>query len=269
MALKDLIVHLDQSERTAARLSLAVSLAREHGARLVGIFAQRAHAQKVGVVSTWPSEEFTQACDASKALFESATAGLNDAQFRYINRGGEAEVTRHFVDLARHADLVIVGQHEHDNHHVPEELVAEVVVGCGRPVLIVPYIGNFVEIGKTPLIAWNNAPEAARALNDALALIADCKQAYVVSASARLDDGEASCTEVKQHLARHGIPSKTEVVLVQDFGIMDVLLNRTSDRSADLLVMGAHGSIGFPFESRGAGTRHIFKHMTVPVLMAN
>ena len=268
MALKDLIVHLDQSGRTTARLALAVSLAREHGARLVGVFAQRAHAQKVGVVSTWPSEEFTLARDASKTLFDTATAGLVGAQWRYINRGGEAEVTRHFVDLARHADMVIVGQHEQDNHFAPEELVSEVVLACGRPVLILPYIGNFAEVGKTPLIAWHNAPEAARALNDALVLMADCKQVYVLSVSARLEDGQATCTEVEQHLATHGIQARTEVVLVQDFGIMDVLLNRASDRSADLLVMGAHGSIGFPFESRGAGTRHILKHMTVPVLMA-
>ena len=269
MALKDLIVHLDQSERTSARLALAVSLAREHGATLVGVFAQRAHAQKVGVVSTWPSEEFTQACDASKISFNTATAGLAGAQWRYINRGGDAEVTRHFVDLARHADMVIVGQHEQGDHFAPEELVAEVVVACGRPVLIVPYIGSFFEVGKTPLIAWHNAPEAARALNDALALIAGCRQAYVLSISARLEDGQATCAEVEQHLATHGIQAKTEVVLVQDFGIMDVLLNRASDRSADLLVMGAHGSIGFPFESRGAGTRHILKHMTVPVLMSS
>ena len=269
MALRDLIVHLDQCERTSARLALAVSLAREHGARLVGVFAQRAHAQKVGVVSTWPSEEFTQACGASKMVFEAATAGLPGAQWRYINRGGDAEVTRYFVDLARHADMVIVGQHAQDDHFAPEELVAEVVVGCGRPVLIVPYIGDFSEIGKTPIIAWHNAPEAARALNDALALMNGCKHAYVLSISARLEDGQATCAAVEQHLATHGIQAKSEVVLVQDFGIMDVLLNRASDRSADLLVMGAHGSIGFPFESRGAGTRHILKHMTVPVLMAS
>ena len=268
MALKNLIVHLDQSERTAARLALAVSLAREHGARLVGVFAQRAQAQRVGLIITWPSEEFTQAIDASKVLFDAATADLRGAQWRHINRGGEAEVTRSFVDLARHADMVIVGQHEPSNHYVPDELVAEVVIGCGRPVLIMPYIGNFPQVGRSPLIAWHSAPEAARALNDALPLMAGCKLAYVLSVSARLGDGEASCAEVENHLATHGIHAKTEVVLVQDFGIMDVLLNRTSDRSADLLVMGAQGSIGFPFESRGAGTRHILKHMTVPVLMA-
>jgi nucleotide-binding universal stress UspA family protein len=50
---------------------------------------------------------------------------------------------------------------------------------------------------------------------------------------------------------------------------MDMLLNRVTDRGADLLVMGAHGHIGFPFVSRGAGTRYILRHMTVPVVLAN
>ena len=38
---------------------------------------------------------------------------------------------------------------------------------------------------------------------------------------------------------------------------------------ADLLVMGAHGQISCPFVSRGAGTRYILRHMTVPVLLSN
>jgi nucleotide-binding universal stress UspA family protein len=142
-------------------------------------------------------------------------------------------------------------------------------MGCGRPVLILPYVGTFTEVGMSPLIAWSNAPEAARALNDALPLIANCQRAYVLSVASRLEDGEASCAEVERHLSAHAIHARTEVVLVQDFGVMDVLLNRASDRSADLLVMGAHSSIGFPFESRGAGTRYILRHMTVPVLMSS
>jgi nucleotide-binding universal stress UspA family protein len=269
MALKNLLVHLDQDERTADRLALAVSLARRHGARLVGLFGQRAKAQRVGVVSSWPSQEFTQACDASKVLFEQATAGLPDAQWRFINRGGNAEVLRQFVDLARHCDLVVLGQHREGKDFVPEDLATEVIVGSGRPVLIVPYVGTFTDVGQSPLIAWSNAPESARALNDALPLIEGCPLAHVLAVSNRLEESEASCAEVERHLATHGVTVKTEVVLVQDFGIMDLLLNRASDRSADLLVMGAHGSMGFPYESRGAGTRYMLQHMTVPVLMSN
>ena len=270
MSLKNLMVHLDQSERTAARLELAVSLAREHGARLLGVFGQRAQPQQVGVVASWPSQDYIDAREASKAAFDIATAGLPQAEWRDINRGSEAEVLRHITDLARHADLVVLGQRdERVKGYVPDELVGEVILDSGRPVLVVPYVGNFIEVGKRPLIAWNNAREAAHALNDSLPLIEGCDEAMVLSFAARVEEGESSCAEVARHLETHGIKARTDVMLVQDFGIMDMLLNRVCDRGADLLVMGAHGHIGFPFVSRGAGTRYILQHMTVPVLMSN
>ena len=270
MPLKNLMVHLDQGERTEARLKFATSLARQHQARLLGVFGQRAHAQRVGVVSTWPSEEYVAARDASQAAFKNATAGLAQAEWHDINRGGIAEVLSHVTDLARHADLVVLGQHDdRGNSLVPEDLVSEVILNSGRPVLVFPYIGDFPSVGKLPLIAWSNAREAARALNDALPLIQNCDEAMILSFAAGLDEGKASCGAVAQHLDAHGIKSKSDVILVEDFGIMDLLLNRVSDRGADLLVMGAHGQIGFPFVSRGNGTRYILQHMTVPVLMSN
>lgn len=270
MALKNLMVHLDQGERTAARVELAVSLARQHQARLVGVFGQLAKAQQVGVVASWPSQDYIEARDASKAAFEKATAGLPQAEWRDINRGSDAEVLRHLTDLARHADLVVLGQHdERIKALVPDDLVMEVILNSGRPVLVLPYIWKFAEVGKHPLIAWSDAREAAHALNDALPLIEGCREAMVLSFASRPEEGDSSCVEVVRHLAAHGIKAKTEVLLVQDFGIMDLLLNRVSDRGADLLIMGAHGHIGFPFVSRGAGTRYILRHMTVPVLMSN
>ena len=270
MSLKNLMVHLDSDERTGARLELAVSLARRHQARLVGVFGQLAEPQHVGVVASWPSAEYVAARDASQAAFAKATAGLPQAEWRDINRGSEGEVLRSITNLARHSDLVILGQHDHRaKSYVPEELVLEVILGAGRPVLVMPYIGDFPEIGKHPMIAWNNTREAAHALNDALPLIEGCHEAVVLSFAANREEADACCTEVASHLAAHGIKSKLDVMLVQDFGIMDMLLNRITDRGADLLVMGAHGHIGFPFVSRGGGTRYILRHMTVPVVMSN
>ncbi|TSA00560.1 MAG: universal stress protein [Rhodocyclaceae bacterium] len=264
------MVHLDQGERTTARLQLAAWLARRHQARLVGVFGQRGQPRQVGVVASWPSDEYAEARDASRAVFEKATAGLPRVEWHDINRGSDVEVLRHVTDRARHADLVVLGQHDHRvTAHVPEDFVREVITGCGRPALVVPYVGNFAEVGKHPLIAWNDSREAAHALNDALPLIEDCDDAIVLSFAARREDGDASCAEVARHLATHGIKAKTEVLLVQDFDIMDMLLNRITDRGADLLVMGAHGQIGFPYLSRGSGTRYILQHMTVPVLMSN
>lgn len=270
MSLKNLMVHLDQGARTAVRLELAASLARQHQARLVGVFAQRGQPHKVGVVASWPSPEYAEARDASKAMFEKATSGLAQAEWHDINRGSDAEVLRHVTDLARHFDLAVLGQHEPDARNwVPADLVKEVILECGRPVLVIPYAGDFTAVGRRPLIAWNDSRAAAHALNDALPLIEECEEAMVLSFAARREVGDASCAEVARHLAAHGLKTKTEVLVVQDFGIMDMLLNRITDRDADLLVMGAHGQIGFPYVSRGGGTRYILQHMTAPVLMSS
>ena len=270
MSLKNLMVHLDQGKRTASRLELAVSLARQHQARLIGVFGQLASSQRIGVVSTWPTPAYTEAAAAAKAAFEQATAGLAQAEWHDINRGSETEVLRHITDLARHADLVIMGQHdEHAQSYAPADLVEEVVLNSGRPVLILPYVGTFHEVGKNALIAWSNAREAARALNDALPLIEGGGTATILSFSTTTEEARSSCDQVVRHLACHGIKAKSETMLVGDIGIMDTLLNNAADLGSDLLVMGAHGHIGLPFVSRGAGTRYILRHMTVPVLMSN
>lgn len=270
MSLKNLMVHLDAGERAGVRLALAVGLARQHGARLIGVFGQLAQAQHVGVVATWPSAEYVAARDASRAAFEKATTGLPRAEWIDTNRGSETEVLRLVTNRARHADLVILGQRERGgNNLLPEDFVMDVVLDCGRPVLVIPYAGDFTAVGKRPMIAWNDAREAAHALNDALPLLKDCDDAWVLSFATRREDADASCASAVRHLADHGVTAKPEVLVVEDFGIMDLLLNRISDRSADLLVMGAHGQIGFPFVSRGAGTRYIMQHMTVPVLMSS
>lgn len=269
MALKNLMVHLDQSERTAARLELAVALARRDQARLVGVFGQRAEARHVGVVATWPPEEYTAAAAATRARFEAATAGLAGAVWHDVNRGGDAELLRQITDLARYSDLMVLGQHDEQTRSlVPAELPDEVLVDSGRPILVVPYAGEFREVGRRPLIAWNNSREAAHALNDALPLIEGCEEAILLSLDTRYEEAKASCAEVARHLACHGVAARSEVLMVEDVGVMDMLLNRVTDHAADLLVMGAHGQIGFPFVSRGGGTRHILRQMTVPVLMS-
>ena len=41
-------------------------------------------------------------------------------------------------------------------------------MAAGRPVLVVPYAGNFETVGKRILVAWDGTREANRALNDRL-----------------------------------------------------------------------------------------------------
>ncbi|MGE5467996.1 MAG: universal stress protein [Ignavibacteria bacterium] len=270
MALKNMMVHVDGGARTAARLQMAAAIASRLGARLVGVFAQRAEAEQVGVVPHWPPASYVQASGAAEAAFRRATQGLAQAAWIDVNRGGDVELLYAVTAAARYVDLVVLGQYDgNPDGKVPAELPEEVILTSGRPALVVPYVGDYPSAFERPLIAWNNSRESAHALNDALPLIAGCKEAVVLSLDTRTEEAEASCTAVTRQLACHGIKAVTEVLTVEDVGIMDMLLNRVTDQGADLLVMGAHGQIGFPFVSRGAGTRYILRNMTVPVLMSN
>src|SRR5207237_7651582 len=69
----------------------------------------------------------------------------------------EADETGSAVAEAALYDLVVVGQPNPDAGLTggiglrPEEIV----LSCGRPVLVVPYAGAFADIGRRVLIAWN------------------------------------------------------------------------------------------------------------------
>lgn len=270
MTLKNLMVHLDASERTALRLSIATELARSHKARLTGVFGQRAAPEMVGVVPTWPSKEYLETAAAVKAKFDQAVVGLPESEWIDVNRGGDAELIHQITYCTRFFDLAILGQYdERTSSLVPPNLAEEVVINAGRPILVIPYVGEFRTLAQHPLIAWNNSAEAAHALNDALPLIAGCQEAILLSLDAHREDAKTACAKAASHLACHGITAKTEAFVVEDIGVMDMLLNRATDLGADLLVMGAHAHIGFPHASRGAGTRHILAHMTLPVLMSS
>lgn len=267
--LKNLMVHLDQSPRSEVRLKIAVALAKANGARLVGMFGQRSMAKQVGSVANWPPEEYISARDASKQSFLQEARGLR-CEWIDINRGSDSEIQAIFTQNARYFDLIVMGQHNESNDSdCPPELVEEVLANSGRPVLIIPYVGDFSIPFKRPLIAWNASPEASHALNDSLYLINTCEQAIILAFDSSIERAEKSCEEVSTQLACHGVKSRADVMVIEDIGVMDMLLNNACDQGADLLVMGAHSQLGFPFFSRGAGTRHILRTMVLPVLMSS
>jgi nucleotide-binding universal stress UspA family protein len=267
--LKNMMVHLDQSPESGRRLEMAVAIAQRHQARLVGVFGQRSTAVQVGVVATWPTPEYVEAAKASKAGFEAAVGGLLQAEWHDINRGSDAALLNAIPHKAHYFDLIVVGQHREGQQWQPPELVEVLLLHSGRPALIVPYVGGFRSEFKRPLIAWNDSRESAQALNDALPLIQGCGEAVILGIDIRPGQAQASCLEVARHLACHGIAARTEVLIVEDIGVMDMLLNRVSDHGADLLILGAHSQLGFPFVRRDEGTRHILRTMTVPTLMAS
>ncbi len=273
MPYRSLLVHLTSAPRSEARLRLAADLARKSGARLTGVFAQVAASPQAGVAAAWPSEDYLRATEAARVAFATATAGV-DAHFQDLNRGAESDLTPQMVDYCRHFDLVILGQRMPDHSLIPPDLAEQIILQSGRPVLVLPYVGDFAGIGARPVFAWSDSRCAARALADAVHLAAPGAEGLVVSLSKAADE-EALAYRRKSvelaaaHLVAHGVKAQAEQLALGEVGLMDALLNRASDHGADLLAMGAFGGGGYPLFSRGSGSRYLLKHMTLPVLFSH
>lgn len=266
MALKNILVHLDDSHHAPARLKLALGLAQRHQARLTAV-----------TIIAHPFYE-------PRHLDAEAKLGRMQAEFGDIiaRSGGTAElltvdsqvaggnVAEALIGQATYSDLVIVGQtdHEASDRETPADLPERVILGSGRPVLVVPYTASYREFGGRVLVAWRAGRESTRAVNDAIPLLelAELVNILVVDPpQPDQNEGEKLCA----HLSCHGIVAKAERTSSADISVGDALLNRTSVEGSDLLVMGAcaHTGLGAPKLSEVA--RHVLKHMTLPVLMSH
>jgi nucleotide-binding universal stress UspA family protein len=166
-----------------------------------------------------------------------------------------------------------MGQINPGTRREPKIRPQDIIAACGRPVLIVPYIGTFDHIGRRVMVAWDGSRAAARAVNDALPVI-DAADAVTVltvrdhpkSADERLQ-GEKD--RIAKHLAQHGVIARVEETLRCSNTVYDVLLSRVADYSIDLMVAGATHHSRLREALVGSVTRGLFHHMTVPVLMSH
>ncbi len=269
MILGNILVHVDSKPRTAARLSLAVRLAARAGARLTGLFAEKADAHLVGTVATWPSPHYTTSLESARQAFESAVAPLGERTvFIDLNRGSDHEILPRFVEISRTFDLVILGQSQ-DGVPVPARLPEQTILESGRPTLVVPYVGTYADIGARPLFAWRSSRSAARALFDALPLLASDCEALIVEVARRSDRRDEFADLLVANLKIHGVEARYQHFVVDEISVMDTLLSAASDHAADLLAIGAFDQGTQALFGHGAGTRHILAHMTAPALFSH
>ena len=269
MILGNILVHVDSAARTAARLSLAIRIAERAGARLTGVFAEQADAYHVGTVAAWPSPHSAAAVQSARQAFEAAVAPLGErAAFIDLNRGSDREILHRFVEVARAFDLVMLGQTQ-DRVRVPAKLPEQTIVDSGRPVLVVPYVGTYADVGHRPLFAWRSSRGTARAVSDAVPLLAKGCEALVVEVARKNEPRDEFADLLVANLKTHGVAARYQHFIVDEIAVMDTLLSAVSDHAADLLAIGAFDQGTHALFGHGAGTRHILAHMTTPVLFSH
>lgn len=272
MTLKDLLVHVDSTPLAARRLELALVLASRFGARLTGLFAESGSLGP-SIVGRRGPDQIAAALAQARELFEARVAAAGVASRWWQVEGGEyADLTSWTVQSCRYVDLAVLGQPPEEDARVPEDLVQQVVLQAGRPALVVPTVGAPGDGGKRVLVAWTGSRASARALHDALPILERADEVMVLSLQ-RPPSADAGAPlpglDVAGHLREHGIAARYErLVMSDEVGMVDHVLNQASDMGADLTVMGAHAPQGLTLQRTDA-TGAILRSMTTPVLLSH
>jgi nucleotide-binding universal stress UspA family protein len=277
MTFKDMLVHLDDSKGSSARLEAAAALARVHGAHLTGIYILPTYDLYL-YAEVYAGPELIE---AERQAAESR-AKEKEIAFRNITQKEQLSAKWHSVEgepayqFNRHAhccDLVIIGQADaRDPYTLSGGFSSHVVLGAGRPTLIIPYIGLTKLPGKRVLVAWNASREAARAVHDALPFLVSAQTVSIITLNSSVEKAseyESAIDKLRTHLARHGISATTDKLPVNDIEVGEALLSRAADENMDLIVMGAYGHSRLREIILGGTTQHLLKHMTVPVLLSH
>jgi nucleotide-binding universal stress UspA family protein len=173
---------------------------------------------------------------------------------------------------ARYADLTIVGQPNRDEPQDADAITVTTVMTSGRPVLAIPFAGDFPTLGERVLIAWNASREAARALNDALPLLGNAIQVTVLAINPQRGvggHGDVPAADIALHLTRHGVKAEAAHTVARDIADGEALLSYAADIGADLIVAGAYGHSRARELVFGGVTRTLIAEMTAPVLLSH
>jgi len=234
MSVRSIVTFVEPAaiDQSPAALTLALGWAAALEARVVAL------AFPVDVSVAGSSDEAADAAKARSgitALAEKAGVAVtvvDRSSFAY----GIGEV---FADHMKVADLgILCGQR---GPLVGERLLAQAALfDSGRPLVIAPRNGKAAHPPRCALIAWDGTHAAARAMQDALALLAPGSEAIV----ARVTDDKAlrmdqSGIEAAHHLARHGIKASFREIPRDGRDVYDALTATAQDAACDLIVAGA------------------------------
>ncbi|MCW5657596.1 MAG: universal stress protein [Burkholderiaceae bacterium] len=299
-AMRDLVVHVNDEAVSSHALELAASLTAGLGASLTAILAAAPVNAGVGLSAQTASlaQQLVQEQRASLlGIGERLVAGARQrhavAVELQIADGDPVDVLQ---ARARTADLLITSQRDPaGDGGLSTGQAARLLVGSACPVLSVPYIGWAAD-GAVPspasplrraLVAWSDTRESARAVRDALPLLARAEQVELVSFAhghqGDVPSRQASLQRVADYLGRHGVRAKTTALSqaepsvgermrrgwVPDVAVAEALLSHAADMNADFIVMGGYGHSRLWELVLGGVTRTMLETMTVPVLMSH
>lgn len=287
MALKDLLVYVDQTKDSVVRLRLAVDLAARHDSHLTALYVRewsraQLDARKAAELGLQSSTAMHNLDRSTEASIEAGADRLRSMLLQLTeDRGVRAELRS--IDgiaatvvpqYARYADLCIIGQEEpEESASISYTFSEQLLFVTGRPLLLVPSSVSLPTLGRHIVVAWNSSRPAARSLNDAMPLIERAERTTIVmiNPSISIDGHQAPAGEqIVAHLRRHGAAADAiRIEGIAHSDIAETLRTKAHDLGADLIVAGAFGHPRLWEKMLGGVTHDLIAHVSFPVFMSH
>ncbi len=275
MTYKTILAHLDGGPSGTQILQIADQLAARFDAHLVAVYGAELPTFAAAAMDPMAGDVLRYQIEAEQSLRAAAKAqiaAIESATGRPIEwREIMADLAYSLAVHARHVDLLVMGQDNPAHRLGAGPLLSTVAMQAGRPVLAVPYAGQFPVCGASVVLGWNGSRESARAASDALPLLAAAKRVKVVAFNTGGTDrwGEIPGADFALWLSRHGVNVEVDTRASTVVDVGSHLLSLAADSGADLIVMGAYGHSRAAELIFGGVTRTLLQSMTVPVLLSH
>lgn len=280
MTYKTIMVCLNEVDRIERLLDFAIEIADHQNAHILGLYV-------IPAVQIYPSvtiDVSSQVFDAYREFFKRHAQRVKDLFDSCMRRSGLRSewclvngetplVANAVIEHGMAADLIIASQVDRsDSFGVELDFVERLVMGLGRPLLLVPNATTSRTLRGKVLIGWNGTREAARAAFDAIPLLQQAEAVTItwVDPQKTLEAPRTvPCAELATALTRHSVTTTAEGFPTAGLTAGQALKMRALDLGADLLVMGAYGHTRISEFVFGGATDFMLKNMPIPILMSH
>ena len=292
--IRHVLVHINDPVRSRAVLHLGAAIARRHRAEVTALLAippiargAFLNAETASLARDLYLDQLSKLRAASED-FVAAAAAEHDCTIGLSV--AEDDPLDALKAHARTSDLLLVGQRaEGESGGLGPVESGRLLLGAGCPVLFVPHIGwqpaEDGQVLQSVLVAWSGTRESARAMRDAMPLLAAARRVELVCLVHHdtPDSPDKGLNAVVAHLRRHGVDPAVSVQRshapalgermrrgwIPDAPVAETLESHAADVRADLIVMGGYGHARVWEIVLGGVTRTMLQSMTVPVLMSH
>jgi len=275
--LKDVLVHIPSDDRTKSIINYAVALARSFGANLDGLVRIHQSFNPAGgiAISGIATAIITRfdpdppVADAIQEQFEDAAKAAGVSYSCKTICRETSSLLQSATELSQLYSLNLVAQPDRSRPSNDDTLTESLLLGSGRPLLVVPYIDRRSFSARRIVICWDGRSAAARAVHDAMPFLHKAAGIDILVVDRDRTIAMNTPEALKDHLARSGLNADVHYLFSHTSNIYDMILSFGADVGADMLVMGGYGHSRLRERVLGGVTRGILETMTVPVLISH